>query len=782
MNGWLASNTDYLVFLALVAGLWLGLGIWLHRSGRLATVPKIAWLLLVLVAGGGWWLVNRAGARAQQNMRREIELLVPYYAQEMQQAGHARLPDDPAPDDPLYLELIQMQINWLKLNPAVADIYTFRRRADGAIFLFVDSETDYNRDRVYEGEIEQRTEPGYVYENVTPGIERAFRGERVFDDEVTDDLWGTWVSSFAPLFGPDGKLEAVLGVDFDAAQWLQLRANARLTVLAGLGAVVLLLTGSSVLIAVLQHDLRRRRAIERQLREQIELRRSIFDGAPGGVILTGFDHRFLEVNESFCRMVGYTREELHRLTFLEITHPDDLELTRATARRVLAGEETQDAPMEKRYLRKDGSAWHVSVQVGLIRGPAGNPRYYVAQITDLTARRQAEAEREKMESKLLEVQKLESLGVLAGGVAHDFNNLLTAILGHAGLARLAIDQESPSAANIAQIEQAAQVAAGLCRQLLAYAGRGELDPQSLDLTGLARETAELFRFSTGSHARLAFNLAADLPPVLIDPTQVRQVLLNLVQNAAEAIGRRQDGAITITTRLLDVDAAWLAQARAGQELQPGAYPAVVVADNGPGISPEARRRVFDPFFSTKGAGRGLGLAAALGIVRSHRGALRLDSEPGQGTTFTLIFPPHQSPSPAAESSLRPAAPARDWRGQGTVLIVDDEEAVRATAGQMVAFFGFTVKEASSGRQAVEMLRERGRCFDLVLLDLTMPVMDGFATFAALREVQPGQRIIVFSGYSEQDTKEGFAGKDLNGFLPKPFSADALREVLREVTT
>jgi len=895
MNGWFAQNTDYVLFLLLVTGLWLGLGLWLHRTGRLPGLPKVIWLLLAVIMIGGWWGVDRAGHRAQDTIRRQVELLVPYYVQEFQVAGHDRLPDNPAPADPLYASLVQMQINWLRLNPAIADIYTFRRRADGAIFLLVDSETDYDRNGRIEGDTEARTEPGEVYNGLTPALARAFRGEFIFDEDIVEDRWGKWISVFAPLRNPAGAVEAVIGVDFDAGEWVAQRDRSRLTALLRLGAVILLLTGPVVVIAIQRHDLKRRRQVEQQLRDQVELRRMIFDHAPGGISLSDLNLRLVEVNDTYCRMLGYSRDELLQLTFVQITHPDDVEKTLALNRRIAAGGSPAES-LEKRYIRKDGSAVHVVLNVGLIRDEQGATRYYVGQVTDITERRLVESElqlrqkqlatvlahapiilfsvdargvftlsegaglaaigrepgeavghsifdryaarpdilgdvrralngetftvqreingvffemrcmpqrdadgvvagmiavaiditdrqavareRGKIERKLLEVQKLESLGVLAGGVAHDFNNLLTAIVGHTSLARLALPPASPVAGNLDQIEQASQVAAGLCQQLLAYAGRSRLDPRATDLNTIVREATDLLRLAAGSSARLGFKLAPDLPGIMADAAPIQQVLLNIVQNAVEVIGRR-DGLIELITRVQAVDAAWLAEASTGQQLPAGTYVCLEVTDNGPGLDRETQARIFDPFFSAKGSGRGLGLAAALGIMRSHKGALRLVSEPGRGTTFTLAFPVNDQPVQAPAAT--PAPPARNWRGTGTVLIVDDEQTVRATAAQMIAFYGFTVKQAESGQQALDFLRQRGSRFDLVLLDLTMPGMDGYATFTALRQLQPDQRIVVFSGYSAQDAKQRFAGQNLNGFLQKPFSADSLREVLREAT-
>jgi PAS domain S-box-containing protein len=892
MTGWLSSNLDYLAFIALVGVMWAGLALWLRRTGRLAALPKITWLLLVTVLAAGWFIVNQAGRTAQRNQRQQVELLVPYYVQELQQLGHARLPDNVAADDPLYQRLIRTQIRWLKLNPAIADIYTFRRRADGAVIMLVDSETDYDHNGRYEGEREQRTAPGEVYTMITPALERAFRGTPAFDDEIITDRWGTWVSAFAPLRDPAGKVEGVLGVDFDAREWLAQRTHARWMWLGVLGGLVLLLTGSGLSIAVLRHELSARRAAERQLREQAELRRLIFDHAPAGIALADLSQRLVDVNEAICRMLGYSRAELLRMTFKQITHPDDVQKNLRLDHLLVAGE-TKPVHLEKRYIRKDGTVAEATLEVGLVRDDRGAPKYFVAHVADITDRRRAEAEllahqqqlatilahipvvlfaldaqgvytlcegaslaalgrrsgeligqsafdlyaarpdiigdikrglagetftsqrefnglvfelrgtprresdgrisgvigvalditarthaareQEKMERKLLEVQKLESLGVLAGGVAHDFNNLLTAILGHAGLVRLAVGETSPALGSLSQIEQASQTAASLCQQLLAYAGRGQLNPAPVELSTLVRDTTDLLRVSAGSQARLQFELAAALPPIHADAARIRQILLNLVLNAAESVGSRE-GLIKVTTRRQRFDHP-VPGPGTGLELAPGDYVCLEVADNGPGLDTETQLRVFDPFFSTKGPGRGLGLAAARGIMRSHHGTLLITSQPGHGTRFTLVFPPDVRPVAPVKTN---AAAGRTWRGSGSVLVVDDEEAVRSTAAQLIAYFGYEVTQAASGQQALDLARQRQNPFDLVLLDLTMPGMDGYATFTALRQLRPDQRIVVFSGYSAQDARQRFAGQNLNGFLQKPFTTETLREMLSRI--
>ena len=411
------------------------------------------------------------------------------------------------------------------------------------------------------------------------------------------------------------------------------------------------------------------------------------------------------------------------------------------------------------------------------REPDGRISGLIGVALDITERTQAARAREKIDRKLLDVQKLESLGVLAGGIAHDFNNLLTAILGNANLVRHALGETSPVLGNVGQIEQAAQTAASLCQQLLAYAGRGQLDPMPVNLSTLVRETTDLLRVSVGNQAQLYFHLVSDLPAISADAGQIRQILLNLVLNAAESIGRR-DGLVEVATRRHQPGTGPWEGNLPDLDLPAGDCVCLEVGDNGPGFDEAAQARIFDPFFSTKGPGRGLGLAAALGIMRSHGGALHLASRPGQGARFSLIFPAvPQKPSlgPVARS-----APDRTWRGSGSVLIVDDEEPVRSTTAQMIAYFGFEVKQAGSGLQALELVRAAPNPFDLVLLDLTMPGMDGYETFTALRLLRPAQRIVVFSGYSAENSRARFAGQNLNGFLQKPFSADALREILSQI--
>ena len=400
-----------------------------------------------------------------------------------------------------------------------------------------------------------------------------------------------------------------------------------------------------------------------------------------------------------------------------------------------------------------------------------------AQLAALVIERDhAEVERLKLERKLLETQKLESLGVLAGGIAHDFNNLLTGILGNASLASLELPEGSPIHDYLGQINQSSLRAADLCKQMLAYSGRGRFVVQKVDLNRLVEETTHLLQVSISKHAALRFNFAPQLPSIEADATQIRQVVMNLVINASEAIGGRS-GVISLNTGVTRIDRAYLAGAVAAPEITEGDYVALEVSDNGCGMEPETLAKIFDPFFSTKFTGRGLGLAAVLGIMRGHAGALKVYSEVGRGTTFKLLFPCASGPAEA----VRPTVAARPaWRGRGRVLVVDDEETIRTTAARMLRVLGFEPELATHGLEAVETLRANPGRYALVLLDLTMPVMDGEQAFTELRRLQADVRVVLMSGFNRQEAVARSTGKGLASFLQKPFSMDALTEMMQAV--
>jgi signal transduction histidine kinase/ActR/RegA family two-component response regulator len=395
-------------------------------------------------------------------------------------------------------------------------------------------------------------------------------------------------------------------------------------------------------------------------------------------------------------------------------------------------------------------------------------------------------------AKLQQKQHLESLGLLAGGVAHDFNNLLTGVLGSASLARqqiLAMPRSNDGASGIArhpasihlrEIENAAERAANLCRQMLAYAGQGRFQSQPLDLSAVVRDEIGALSRGMSAHITMTSDLPAHLPAVDADAIQLRQMVTNLLLNASEAI-KGDAGTIRVTTGLMIADRAHLATAHLAPELDAGRYVSLTIADTGHGMSADTLPRIFDPFFTTKFTGRGLGLAAVLGIVRSHRGALWVTSEPGAGTTFRVLLPATDAPAilPAAPVAPSVPKPSRS-RASCLSLVVDDESSVRAVATRMLAACGLESLTASSGEEAVAVLEANPGAIVLVLLDLTMPEMNGEETYRRLRAIDRSVPVLLMSGYSEHEASTYFGGQGTSGFIQKPFRLDELKEAIRRV--
>lgn len=374
-----------------------------------------------------------------------------------------------------------------------------------------------------------------------------------------------------------------------------------------------------------------------------------------------------------------------------------------------------------------------------------------------------------------QAQKLESLGSLAGGIAHDFNNLLCGILGGVELAMDELDAEHPARGALAIVQRTAREATELCRQLLAYSGRGRFVLEPVDLSELIGSVQKLLAVTARKNVNLRMELAQGLPAVIGDASQLCHVVINLVANASEAIGAAA-GTVTVCTGRMTCDDAYLRTTYLDDVLRPGEYVFVEVADNGCGMDPSTRERIFDPFFSTKFVGRGLGLAAVQGIVRSHAGAIKVYSEVGSGTTIKVLFPA----SVEAATERRPAPAVPGWRGQGLVLLVDDEPVVRAVGTRILERLGFEVVTAVDGLEALDVFeRVRDRVV-LVILDMTMPNLGGVATFRELRARDPGVRVVLTSGYNEQEATSHFNGKGLAAFVQKPFQLESLRSTLERV--
>ncbi len=393
---------------------------------------------------------------------------------------------------------------------------------------------------------------------------------------------------------------------------------------------------------------------------------------------------------------------------------------------------------------------------------------------DISEEKRLSAENRRIEEQMLHAQKLESMGVLAGGIAHDFNNILTAIIGNADLALMRLNPESPVLENLQRIEKAALRASDLAKQMLAYSGKGRFVVESIDMNRLVEEMLHMLEVSITKKAILRLNLHRPLPPVEADATQLRQIIMNLVINASEAVGEKS-GVIAISSGCMECDRNYLKDVWLDENLSAGMYVYLEIADTGCGMDKNTMSKIFDPFFTTKFTGRGLGMAAVLGIVRGHKGAIKIYSEPGKGSSFKILLPICSKP----EDIINAGCDDAQWQGSGTVLLVDDEETIRALGSEMLRELGFQAVTAEDGRNALEIFKKRDDIV-FVILDLTMPHMDGEQTFRELRRIRPDIRVIMSSGYNEQEVTQKFVGKGMAGFIQKPYNLSMIRDVIRNL--
>lgn len=394
---------------------------------------------------------------------------------------------------------------------------------------------------------------------------------------------------------------------------------------------------------------------------------------------------------------------------------------------------------------------------------------------DITERKRGEEERRKLENRMQQAQKLESLGVMAGGIAHDFNNILMAILGNIELALMETPAVPAVRSCLSEAAKASRRAADLCRQMLAYAGKAGFVVELLDLNRLLQDMVHLIEISISKSAVLQWNLAENLPPVSADSTQLRQIVMNLVINASEAIGSKV-GVITLSTGAQYCTRTELASQWLNDDLPEGCYAFFEVADSGKGMDAETLSKIFDPFFTTKFTGRGLGLAAVLGIVRGHHGAIQVRSTVDAGSSFRVLLPAAGGPVRPTSVSSKSVLP---WRGSGTVLLVDDEASVRETVQRMLERFGFAVLTAAHGLEALDIFRAQPDRISLVLLDLNMPQLDGEGTLRELRKIRPEVRVVLSSGYDARDLASRFSGEGLVGFIQKPYAPENLSAALQK---
>ena len=525
-------------------------------------------------------------------------------------------------------------------------------------------------------------------------------------------------------------------------------------------------------------DVTERKLMEAQLRASEAHYRLLTENVSDIVWKLDPDYRFTYISPADERLRGYRADEVIGRTLFELTTDEGVSLLKQKLRGSReelpewTGAGTLTIELQQRC--RDGRLIWTEVLSTPERDGQGGIAGYHGITRDITERKQAA----KLERKLLHAQKLESLGVLAGGIAHDFNNILMAILGNAELAMMCLPEESPVLENLRRIEQAGTRASHLTKQMLAYSGKGRFVIENLDLNGVLERMRHMLELTASKKAALRLSLQRSLPSVEADASQLQQIVMNLVTNAAEAMGD-ENGVISIATGCLECDRNYLSDVWLDENVSEGLYVYLEVADTGCGMDQKTMAKLFDPFFTTKFTGRGLGMAAVQGIVKGHRGSVKVSSEPGQGSTVTILLPA------IGRSSDRPVpvdlgkGQTDAWRGSGTVLLVDDEETVRGIGSAMLRALGFTPITANDGVEAIGLFQQTAD-IALVILDLTMPRMDGEKCFRELRQLDPLVKVVMSSGYNEQEVTGKFTGEGLSGFIQKPYRQSELRDAIMMV--
>lgn len=525
-------------------------------------------------------------------------------------------------------------------------------------------------------------------------------------------------------------------------------------------------------------DTTERKQVEMALRKSEENFRAIIKVSPVPLALNDERGNITYLNEAFEQVIGYTLDDIPTIEeWWPRAYPDE------QYRQLVIGiwqkriEESIRSgnpfvPVEINVTCKDGQ-----VRTFMCCTTALEDNYVGSNVVvfyDITDQKRAELEKISLEQQLQQTQKLESLGVLAGGIAHDFNNILAIIIGHCALAKL---HPEATETHIGPIEKAADRAAELCRQMLAYAGKASFILTQVNMSTLAEEMINMLKATLGRNVVIKSDFSGDIPVIKGDASQIRQILMNLIINASEAIGDTQ-GEIVVSLSKTVVRAEQFAKDHLGKEITAGRYVCLEVADNGCGMDDDTKRRIFEPFYTTKFTGRGLGMSAVLGIISAHKGALQLSSNPGQGSVFKIFLPVDSSESVGGESLE--CLTVQPWQGSGTILLVEDEELLQQVAKDMLEVLGFSTVDASNGREALEIYQKNAASIRLVITDIGMPVMDGYALIRELKKLDPKLPIIVSSGFGDAVVTSGIANEEVAGLVSKPYNMKQLQEVLQSV--
>lgn len=511
-------------------------------------------------------------------------------------------------------------------------------------------------------------------------------------------------------------------------------------------------------------DITESKIYEQVLKENEERFRTIFDSSPMGIVQTTLDGRILSANRFFCDMMNYDENEITGMTIADLSFAEDLERERPMVRKLHDSRHNYYS-FEKRYRRKDGESLWGHVSIAYIHDHEGRKISAIAIIENITDRKKADDDIKRMENQLIQSQKAEALGTLAGGIAHDFNNILAAIIGYTELAKINISNSQKAMSELDEVLKSSERAKNLVNQILAFSRKTKIDYSPVDLNSVITDSLKMLRSVIPSDIEIRHNLEESIM-VMSEPTQIHQILMNLSINAAQAM-EKEGGTLTVNLSSISI----IGGSAEELDLKPGHYARISVIDNGAGIAPEIREKIFLPYFTTKerGRGTGLGLAVIQGIIKKHEGIILCSSTPGRGSTFDIYLPEIKSmgdlPVKKTDEDL--------ITGSGTILFVDDEPSLAAMGSEMLKTLGYDVIAETSSVRALEIFMENPHAYDLVITDMTMPAMTGDKLAEKIRAVRSDIPVIICTGYSEKISDKRILEIGLSRLCMKPLELKSM---------